>query len=949
LVSRPSKLKVALIADLILLAAIFPAYFYFDSQIVEPASFEVTDLVLDSDWIQLGESAQASATVTNLGDVTGNYTVTLLIDDIPVNTETVELSGGETTTVTFTAAELTEGNHTLSIDDVSQSLKVTSEQPDRPAELQLADLVTSRKEAGIGDPITVSVIASNVGDVAGEFTVDLYVNGQKRETKTVSLDGGKATSVDFEVSENAEGSYTVKIGELTASFTVTSDAQQVKPAEFQVTELTVTPSSVMGGDIVSVSVKVTNVGEEEGTYTVDLKVDGATIETQDVTVAGQASKFAEFEVSETTSGEHTVQVASLSESFTVVSYDAASSDVKLYRVVVSPYEVWEGDTVSISAQADNLVNEPSVLLVRLTVEDSVTDQIVVEQIESFDLAAGASEVPIDFTVTAGEGPEELGIRGYRVKLENLGTQSNSLSGYFNVATTDYHTLIINRAGGGSDPMIFELNGETLETPYREFLPVGEFYITTEEIVDVGTGVVQFYHWNDGVTDAARSFTLDKFTSLMAQYIVISGYASCPSLYTWNGTDYHYFTEVSNAGWLGYIDYITDNGTIVFGGGNPWDHVKIDKPQLQPKIDPETGEEYFDCVLFQQWDEIYYLDTAYLVVVDHPNDTDVYSTMINYVNRGFYGDVYTVDKDNLLIPVSAVNENGTDVLPLIAYLDGNFTPASNGVESPSWDDIKLNQLTLDLGDLSDAEEIKLVINGMVDWGPADPYYDWIDEFKAAAEQGLVENGTQLNPPAYMEVMDAQGNWVRVPQDRQMPIPGDYVPRTFAVDLNGLFPSDVTEYKIRITNFWNVTFDYIGVDTTAQQDITVTSILPSATLEPLEYAITNTNASGRFTAYGNVTELLLEADDKFVIGIQGDKVCLKFPTTGLPELEDGMERSYFMFVASWFKDHDGNWGYGFDFTVEPLPFRDMSGFPYPPTESHPDDSFLEEWNTRILNVP
>ncbi|MDH5690610.1 MAG: hypothetical protein OEY81_04185, partial [Candidatus Bathyarchaeota archaeon] len=446
-------------------------------------------------------------------------------------------------------------------------------------------------------------------------------------------------------------------------------------------------------------------------------------------------------------------------------------------------------------------------------------------------------------------------------------------------------------------------------------------------------------------------TLDRFLSVLAHYIVISGYASCPSLYIWNGTDYVYITEVSNAGWLGYMDYINEDGDIVFGGGNPWDHVKLDKSQLQPRTD--NGYDYYDVVLFQQWDEIFYLDTAYLVAVDHPSGTDVYSTMVNYVNRGFYGQIYTVKEDSLLTPISATNEKGDDVLSQIAQLDGIFTQGSNGVLSPSWDNITLNQLTLDLGDLSGAPEIKLVINGMVDWGPPEPYYEWIDQFKTAFAEGLVPNGTQINPPAYMEVMDAQGNWVQVPQNRQMPIPGDYVPRTFAVDLNGLFPTDVSKYKIRITNFWNVTFDYIGIDITPQEDIEVHEILPIATLEPLEFGATNSNASGNFTRYGDVTELLLEADDKFVIGMQGDTVSLKFPTAELPPLEDGMERSFFLFVASWFKDPVGNWGYGFEFTVKPLPFQDMSGFPYPPTESYPSSeeyvSYLEEWNTRAENVP
>ncbi|MEJ2306071.1 MAG: HAD-IC family P-type ATPase, partial [candidate division WOR-3 bacterium] len=79
------------------------------------------------------------------------------------------------------------------------------------------------------------------------------------------------------------------------------------------------------------------------------------------------------------------------------------------------------------------------------------------------------------------------------------------------------------------------------------------------------------------------------------------------------------------------DVAIETGDIVFGGGNPWDHVKIDASQFQPVT--ENGSEYYDCVLYQQWNEIFYTDTAYLVVVDHPNDTDAYATMINYLNKG----------------------------------------------------------------------------------------------------------------------------------------------------------------------------------------------------------------------------------------------------------------------------------------------------------------------------
>ncbi|MCW4008015.1 MAG: hypothetical protein NWF09_04905, partial [Candidatus Bathyarchaeota archaeon] len=158
-------------------------------------------------------------------------------------------------------------------------------------------------------------------------------------------------------------------------------------------------------------------------------------------------------------------------------------------------------------------------------------------------------------------------------------------------------------------------------------------------------------------------------------------------------------------------------------------------------------------------------------------------------------------------------------------------------------------------------------------------------------------------------------------------------------------------IRITNFYNVTFDYIGIDVTPQRDIKIQKINATAVLHQNFTSLSM--SAGAFTRYGDVTPLILNEDDMFVIGRQGDQVSLRFPTTNLAPLEEGMERDYFLFVACWFKDPPGNWGYGFDFTVEPLPFRNMTGFPYPATESYPHDEahlqYLREYNTRIIKPP
>jgi hypothetical protein len=66
-----------------------------------------------------------------------------------------------------------------------------------------------------------------------------------------------------------------------------------------------------------------------------------------------------------------------------------------------------------------------------------------------------------------------------------------------------------------------------------------------------------------------------------------------------------------------------------------------------------------------------------------------------------------------------------------------------------------------------------------------------------------------------------------------------------------------------------------------------------------------------------------------------------------------RDYFFFVACWFKDPPGGWGYGFTFTVDPLPFMGMSGFPYTAAESYPyiaaNLAYLKEYNTRVIPPP
>jgi hypothetical protein len=707
-------------------------------------------------------------------------------------------------------------------------------------------------------------------------------------------------------------------------------------AVFVFTDLVVNPSETFMGQPIQISVNVTNMGNVEGYTTVDLEINGTVKESVGITLAGlKTSEIVEFVVVEIDVGNYTVKIGNLVSSFLLNerptnfgsddSGDGTTplSNVVLYGLTANPFEIWPNGSVTISVSAINPSEEEDSLLLSLTVDNVLVEArtITVEPHKVLN---------VKFTVTtSAEGK-------HAVKL-------NGLSCSFTVVPIGYCTLTIDRSGGEGVPLPFTLNGKNYQTVFSALLPVGQYTVTVPVVLDIGTGIVEFGSWSTGSKSSSLTFTLDKTMSLVATYNLISGYASCPSLYIWNGEGYSYVTDVANPGWLGYTGYITSEGEVVFIGGNPYDYIKLDKDVLTVK------DGYFGITLFQQWDELFYLDSASLLIVDHPIGTDVYTSMTNYLNKGYTGQIYTIDTGTLLAPVSAINEKGEDVLMAILWQDGNFTPGVNGNDSPSWDNIVQNQLILNLGNLSEAEQIKLVMTAMADWGPAETYYDWLNKFETAAVAGLITENTTMVPNPTIEILAANGTWIEAPQDRQIPLPSDYTARTFTVDLTGLFPENVTEYVVRFTNFWNVTYDYIGIDTTSQQDITITTLKPSSAVFSQLWE-TNSEASGAFTRYGDVTELIQETDDMFIIGRQGDRVNLQFYIENLPKPAEGMERDYFFVVACWFKDPPDEWGYGFTFTVDPLPFLNMTGFPYTNNESYPYDeehiAYLNEYNTRII---
>ena len=377
-------------------------------------------------------------------------------------------------------------------------------------------------------------------------------------------------------------------------------------------------------------------------------------------------------------------------------------------------------------------------------------------------------------------------------------------------------------------------------------------------------------------------------------------SSCPFLFTWNGTGYGFVADISGQGVLG--------GTS--SKSNPLDYTKISESQLT-----NDGSVY-KMQLTEEYDEISYLDQVNLTTVDHSPDVDVYTTLV----KANGSSLFTVGK-NLSAVLSCTDGSG-DCLPAVSKQDGYYTV--QGVNGS-------NPVVLDLGPLSGATNVKLVLSGFSTWA-----------------------GNPLERA--IQVKDSDGNWVNVYSGSQLRLPPGF-PRTFVVDLTGKFPTSDHHVRLALNG---AQYDYIAVDTTPQQSITVNTYQPSsADLHFRGYSNVSTgirqypdyntvsttsnfsSPGGNFTKYGDVTPLLTAADDEYIIMHHGDEISVAFPFNPVPS---GQVRDFILDSDVYFKPVskvDGN-------SVDPLPFAAMSSYPYPSNESYPYDAahlaYLSTWNTR-----
>jgi hypothetical protein len=188
----------------------------------------VTDLTVIPSEVKTGQPIEISVKVTNAEERERNYTLPLTINGYEEDTETIKLGGGKTGAVVFGVTKDPVGSYVVEVGGLTGTFKVTAP---RPAEFEFSGLAVNPTQVEVSNSVTVSVKVKNTGELSGDCTVELKVNGVVEESKKVTLAGGAQTDVNFSVTKAAAGSYDVSVGSLGGDFTVKSSGIEGYPYE----------------------------------------------------------------------------------------------------------------------------------------------------------------------------------------------------------------------------------------------------------------------------------------------------------------------------------------------------------------------------------------------------------------------------------------------------------------------------------------------------------------------------------------------------------------------------------------------------------------------------------------------------------------------------------------------------------------------------------------------
>lgn len=185
----------------------------------KPARFALDNLLIAPGELYQYDNVTVMITVSNTGDLAGEYEAICRVDDGIVNERKVALDGGESREFSLVFKAGPAGEHTVDIGGNIALFTVSAP----PADISILDLFLSAGEVDPGEPVDVKVVAGNSGGTGGSYEVMLRFDGIDTETRTIEVAPGEKLEVVFTISADGPGKHVVEVDRFIASFIIRGD------------------------------------------------------------------------------------------------------------------------------------------------------------------------------------------------------------------------------------------------------------------------------------------------------------------------------------------------------------------------------------------------------------------------------------------------------------------------------------------------------------------------------------------------------------------------------------------------------------------------------------------------------------------------------------------------------------------------------------------------------
>jgi tetratricopeptide (TPR) repeat protein len=393
--------------------------------------------------------------------------------------------------------------------------------------------------------------------------------------------------------------------------------------------------------------------------------------------------------------------------------------------------------------------------------------------------------------------------------------------------------------------------------------------------------------------------------------------SCPSLFAWDGKRMSFVKD--SAPWSSVLGlHNSDPAAASVLQTEEW--YKIAGHQLVPR------DGYYDIRITAELWETYYIDHYALMVVDHPEGTEVYSDERFGLLPPLK--IYTTARSHAF--EKALEDGGQDVTGIVRDLDRNYLDTFGrgqyrGITRDHWVELELPD------DAPQDGALYLIADG------------WMVPVDATVSVALGQSSHPGPEGLRIEVPDARGRWTVAKSGLSFPA-GKL--KTVVLDIAGIFKPGAPR-KLRLGSNLEIYWDRLtwaaGV---SGEDVRTRRLrASSAELRRRGFSVMRAaNASspeipdydqldgtaqkwrdleGYYTRYGDVRELLERVDDRFVIVNAGDEIRFRFTAPPLPP--PGWVRDFITIGEGWIKDGDYNSAYSK--TVLPLPYHGMKDYSSP----------------------